>query len=25
MPVRVEYRLTPIGEDLLPVIRTIKG
>ncbi|MEU4413547.1 winged helix-turn-helix transcriptional regulator [Nocardia salmonicida] len=25
MPVRVEYRLTPLGEELLPVMRTIKG
>ncbi|MFD6399920.1 winged helix-turn-helix transcriptional regulator [Nocardia sp. NPDC060249] len=25
VPVRVEYRLTPLGEDLLPVMRTIKG
>ncbi|MFI6222583.1 winged helix-turn-helix transcriptional regulator [Nocardia salmonicida] len=25
VPVRVEYRLTPMGEELLPVMRTIKG
>ncbi|MFC9875122.1 winged helix-turn-helix transcriptional regulator [Nocardia salmonicida] len=25
VPVRVEYRLTPLGEELLPVMRTIKG
>ncbi|MFE6920096.1 winged helix-turn-helix transcriptional regulator [Nocardia sp. NPDC057663] len=25
VPVRVEYRLTPLGEDLLPVMRTIKS
>lgn len=25
VPVRVEYRLTPLGEELLPVMRTIKS
>ncbi|MFF2085123.1 winged helix-turn-helix transcriptional regulator [Nocardia sp. NPDC058176] len=25
VPVHVEYRLTPLGEELLPVMRTIKG
>ncbi|MFB7876580.1 winged helix-turn-helix transcriptional regulator [Nocardia sp. NPDC056064] len=24
VPVRVDYRLTPLGEELLPVMRTIK-
>ncbi|WP_278261622.1 helix-turn-helix domain-containing protein [Nocardia sp. AG03] len=25
VPVRVDYRLTPLGEELLPVMRTIKS
>ncbi|GAA5155990.1 helix-turn-helix domain-containing protein [Pseudonocardia eucalypti] len=25
VPVRVEYRLTPLGESLLPVVHAIKG